>query len=209
MVCSVAAACPAPRPRWHRVFLSMVPQIVAHAKFAFRRLHGEARQDAIQETIANALVAFVALVRRGRMSLAYPSVLAKYATAQIADGRRVGSSLNVKEVLSGYAQRLKNFKCESLDHREKDDENQWQEAVVQDTRSAPVSDTVAFRVDFADWLDSLQSRDRKVAQFLSLGNRTRDAAHKFGVSEGRVSQLRRELAESWKEFTGGNEGNAA
>jgi len=207
MVCT--AACPAPRPRWNRVFLSMVPKIVQHSKFAFRHLRGQDYQDAIQETIANALVAFVALVRRGKMSLAYPTVLARYAVAQIKDGRRVGSSLNCSDVLSPYCQRLAGLTVERLDHREKDDENQWQEAVVQDTRSAPVSDTVAFRVDFADWLDSLKSRDRKVAQYLSLGNRTRDAAHKFGVSEGRVSQLRRELAQSWKDFTSGNEGNAA
>ena len=57
MVCS--AACPAPRPRWHRVFLSkFLPATVARAKYAFRHLRGQDYQDAIQETIANALVAF-------------------------------------------------------------------------------------------------------------------------------------------------------
>ncbi len=206
MVCS--AACPAPRPRWHRVFLSMLPQILRHASYSFRSLHGDARQDAIAEVIANCVVAFKALVRRGKMDIAYPTVLARYATAQVADGRRVGSSLNVHEVLSGYAQRNKGFKVESLDHFD-EEENQWQEAVVQDTRSSSVFDTVAFRCDFADFLDHLPRRNRRIAQFLSLGNRTRDAAHKFGVSEGRVSQVRRELAESWKAFTNGNEGNAA
>jgi hypothetical protein len=55
----IAAACPS--PHWHEVFNSLIPQIIAHAKFAFRHLKGEARQDAIQETLANALVAFVAL----------------------------------------------------------------------------------------------------------------------------------------------------
>jgi hypothetical protein len=207
MVCS--AACPAPRPRWHRIFLAkFLPAVVARAKFSFRHLRGQDYQDAIQETIANALVAFVALVRRGKLSIAYPTVLARYATAQVADGRRVGSSLNVHEVLSGHAQRNKGFKVESLDHYD-EEEDQWQEAVVQDTRSASVFDTVAFRCDFADFLDQLPRRNRRIAEYLSLGNRTRDAAHKFGVSEGRVSQLRRELSESWKEFTGGNEGNAA
>ena len=203
---SIAAACPAPRPRWHRVFLAMVPQIVQHAKFAFRRLHGEARQDAIQETIANALVAFVALVRRGRMSLAYPSVLAKYATAQIADGRRVGNSLCCHEVLSPYAQRLKDFRVESLDRREKDDENAWCEVLVEDQTAGPF-DIVRTKLDVDAWLHSLPRRDRKVAQFLSLGNRTTDAARKFGVSDGRISQLRRSLEKSWNAF--GNEGNAA
>ena len=73
----------------------------------------------------------------------------------------------------------------------------------------PVSDQVAFRCDFAAWLDSLKRRDRKDGPIPFPRQPHSDAAHKFGVSEGRVSQLRRELAQSWKDFTGGNEGNAA
>jgi hypothetical protein len=49
-------------PAWHAGFLAMLPAIVTHAKIVFRHLRGEARQDAIQEAIANALVAFVRLV---------------------------------------------------------------------------------------------------------------------------------------------------
>ena len=70
-------------------------------------------------------------------------------------------------------------------------------------------DTVAFRVDFADWLQSLRRRDRCIAESLSLGHTTSDVAKRFKVSAGRVSQLRRELAKSWKDFTDDNEGNAA
>ena len=187
-------------PSWHKVFLAMLPAIVTHAKIAFRHLRGEARQDAIQETVANALVAFVALVRRGRMSIAYPSVLAKYAVAQINDGRRVGNKLNIREVLSPYAQKHKGFTVQSLDHFD-EVENQWAEAIVEDRHVGP-AEVVRVRLDFNDWLKTLSRRDRKVAQFLALGNRTSDAAKKFGVCEGRISQLRRELAESWREFVG-------
>ena len=209
MVSIASAACPAPRPNWRHIFLSMVPKIVAHAKYSFRHLRGaEARQDAIQETIANALVAFLALVRRGRMSLAFPSVLARYAVAQIADGRRVGNSLCCHEVLSPYAQRLKGFTVESLDRWDKDDERQWCEILVEDKTAGP-AEIACTRIDFDAWLNQLPSRKRKLAQFLSLGNRTSDAARKLGVSAGRVSQLRAELAKSWAEFTRGQEGNAA
>jgi hypothetical protein len=201
----IAAACPA--PDWHRVFRSFLPQIVHHAKFAFRRLRGQDYQDAIQETIANALVAFVALVRRGKMSIAYGSVLAKYAVAQIKDGRRVGNSLNCQDVSSAYAQRLKNFKVGRLDCREKDDENAWCEILIEDRHAGP-ADTARVRLDFESWLASLPCRHRRIAQFLSLGNRTADAARKFHVSAGRISQMRTELARSWKDFTGDNEGNA-
>ena len=40
------------------------------------------------------------------------------------------------------------------------------------------------------------------AESRTIGNRTSDAATKFKVSCGRVSQLRRELAKSWRAFLG-------
>jgi transposase-like protein len=72
-----------------------------------------------------------------------------------------------------------------------------------------VPDIVSFRVDFADWLASLSRRDRRIAESLAIGNRTSDVAKRFDVSSGRISQLRRELAESWTEFTGESEDNDA
>ena len=42
---TASPASPAPRRRWHKVFLDMLPQIVRHAKIAFRNVHGQDRQD--------------------------------------------------------------------------------------------------------------------------------------------------------------------
>jgi hypothetical protein len=142
------------------------------------------------------------------MDLAYPTVLARYAVARFNDGRCVGNSLNSADVLSPYAQRLKGLIVERLDHREKDDENEWCEVLVEDKTAGPF-DIVRTKLDVAAWLQSLPCRDRRIAKYLSLGNRTRDAACRFGVSEGRISQIRRELQQSWNDFTGGNEANAA
>lgn len=83
-----------------------------------------------------------------------------------------------------------------------EEENQWQEAVVQDTRTAPVSEIVAFRCDFKDWLNDLRRRDRRITESLAPGNRTQDVAKRLQVSDGRISQLRRELADSWRTFVG-------
>ena len=113
-----------------------------------------------------------------------------------------------KNVLSKYCQVNKGVVVERLDRREKDDENAWTKAVVEDTRTPPVPDIVAFRIDFADWLKSLRRRDRRVAEALSLGHTTGHVARKFRVSDGRISQLRRELAESWHRFVG-DDGPAA
>jgi len=192
---------PATRRRWQKVFLAMLPQITAYAKFAFRHLKPEARAEAVQEVVCNALKAFARLVQLHKTDVAYPTVLARYGVRQARDGRKVGNSLNVHDVLSPYCQDRKGVTVERLD-RFYEQDGCWEEAVVIDTRNAPVPEIVAFRCDFADWLKSLKHRDRRIAEFLSLGNRTSDAARKFKVSEGRVSQLRRELAESWKQFVG-------
>jgi hypothetical protein len=179
----------------------MLPVIHAYARGAFAHLNPDARQDMIQEVIANALVAYVRLYQQGRVALAYPTVLARYGVAQVRDGRRVGTKLNIKDPLSRYCQKRKGVVVERLDVFD-EEEDAWAEAVVQDTRTATVPDIVSFRVDFADWLASLCRRDRRIAESLAIGNRTSDVAQRFDVSAGRVSQLRRELATSWKAFVG-------
>ena len=92
---------------------------------------------------------------------------------------------------------------QGLDHYN-EEEGQWVEAVVQDTRSSPVPDIVSFRLDFAEWLGRLPRRNRCIAESLAIGNRTKDVSRRFGVSEGRITQLRRELADSWIAFRGEN-----
>ena len=205
---TASPASPGPRRRrWHKKFEAMIPAIVKCAKFAFRHVRGQDRQDLIQETIANAMVAFRRLVRRGRESVAHASVLAKYAIRQIKDGRRVGSKLNVREMLSKYAQRHKGFHVERIDHYEPQ-EQEWTQTVIEDRTAGP-ADIARTRIDFADWLDSLKRRDRRVAEFLSTGETTKTAAKKFRVSQGRISQLRRELAANWRAFLGDDPGPAA
>ena len=178
----------------------MLPAIAKYARGAFGRLNSEARQDLVEEVVANALVAYVRLFEQGRVALAYPTVLARYGISQVRDHRRVGAKLNVRDVLSPYCQRRKNVVVERLDKFD-EEENAWQEAVVQDTRTASVPDIVGFRCDFPSWLQSLSRRDRRIAKILALNYSTSEVAKRFDVSLGRVSQLRRELAESWQEFT--------
>ena len=55
-------------------------------------------------------------------------------------------------------------------------------------------------MDFAAWLRSLPKRDRKMAVTLATGETTVEAAKQFGVSPSRISQVRRELQDSWNDF---------
>ena len=48
----------------------------------------------------------------------------------------------------------------------------------------------------------MEDRNRRIAVSLAVGNRTKEVARQFRLSPGRVSQLRRELHDSWQTFQG-------
>ena len=181
-------------------FLSLLPAIREQARFAFRNEKPERRQELTAEVVANCWAAFVRLVERGLIDVVYPTPLAGYAIKQVRDGRRVGAKLNVLDVSSEYAQRLKQITVERLD-RYDEEEGQWQEAVIEDRHAGP-AETAAARIDIADWFDRLPKRKRRIAVTLATGETTKRTARKFGVSPGRISQTRRELQTAWQDFQG-------
>ena len=189
-----------PIPRWHRGFLVLLPRICHYARFAFRGLDPESKQEAVQSVVAGALNAYVALVRRGKADVAYATPLAMYAIRQYRDGRRLGSRLNVRDVSSPYAQQAKGIVMERLDKYDRENEV-WEEILIPDRTCTP-AELAASRIDFPAWLKTLKRRDRRIALKLGAGETTGRVAQMFHLSEGRVSQVRRELAESWRRFVG-------
>jgi RNA polymerase sigma factor (sigma-70 family) len=188
---------------WQQRFMALLPGILKFAARAFRELRPEAKAEAVQEAVANAYVAYARLVEQGRESLAFATVLARFAVAQVRAGRKVGGQLNAQDVSSKYCQRRKRIRLARLD-RFDPQEGCWQEAVVEDHRT-PVADQVSFRIDFPAWLDTLPPRDRKIAQCLAEGRSTTEVARRFRLSLARVSQLRREFRRSWLLFQGEEE----
>ena len=177
------------------------------AKIAFRHLKPEARAEMVQEVVCNAMQAFVRLVQLKKTDIAYAAPLARFGIRQALDGRKVGGHVNCLDISSDYCQRLKGLVVERLDRHDKDEESAWCEVLVEDRHAGP-AETAMARLDMDSWLKSLPVRYRRLAQYLSLGNRTSDAAKKFGVSAGRISQLRKEHAANWKRFIGDEPGPA-
>jgi len=124
--------------------------------------------------------------------------LAQYAIKQVRDGRRVGARLNVRDVSSDYAQRSKRFTVERSDHYDELN-GEWREVLIEDRKAGP-AETAAARVDISDWFDSLPRHKRRIAQTLAAGESTKRTAKKFGVTPGRISQMRREFQAAWAEF---------
>src|SRR5690349_7669836 len=100
---------------WKRRFLVMLPVFLGYVAHAFRNLRPEAKEEAVQGAIASVYAAYARLVARGRENLAFASVLAKYAAAQIRAGRLVGGQLNIRDVSSVYCQRARRIKLQRLD----------------------------------------------------------------------------------------------
>lgn len=181
-------------------FLTLLPHICTQAHVAFRKEKPERREELIAEVQANCWAAFVRLMDRGMDDAIYPTPLAQYAIRQARSGRKVGGSLNINDVSSGYAQKAKGIVVESLD-RYNQRKQEWKEILVEDRHAGP-AETAASRIDFGDWLRSLPKRTRQIAETLALGETTKKAAKKHHVSAGRISQMRRELMGNWEAFQG-------
>jgi hypothetical protein len=185
---------------WHGEFVAMLPVIKSQAKFAFRHLDPESRAEIVQEVICNCCCAFVRLLELGKADVAYPTVLARLGIAQVKAGRKVGGQLNCFDVLSAYCQQRKNLSIKRLDSYDST-EDTWQEVVVEDKHAGP-AEVAATRIDFAAWLKLMPHRLQKIVNFLATGESTIAAARKFCVTEGRISQIRKELHSAWHCFQG-------
>jgi hypothetical protein len=213
---------PAPEPRpplppplteLHAAFLSIVPRIESHGQYAFRGVVcPQRRADCIAEMVGLCWLWFVRLVERGKDPLGFPVVLATYAARQVKCGRRLCGQEKGQDALSGLAQRRHGFKVEPLPHsaagydrlgavggQRKQDAL---EELLHDNGQTPVPEQVCFRIDFPAWRRTHARRTRRLMDDMMLGERTRELARKFGLSPGRISQLRRELHNDWRCFCG-------
>ncbi len=73
------------------------------------------------------------------------------------------------------------------------------ETLTGNPRSKP-ADCAAFRVDFRRWLSWQGKRDQAIVEAFAAGYRTQEVARAFRLTQGRISNMRREFAESWEEF---------
>lgn len=193
------SGCNAQEPQ-HNRFLAVLPQIRRQALMAFRKFSSEAREELVQEVVANSFRAWVLLARRGKESVAYATPLAQYAIRQVRDGRRVGSRQNAQDILSAGASKLHGFKVERLDQKDQLT-GAWKEQLVEDRRAGP-AEIAAARLDLTAWLRTLSARNRRIAKALSMGETTGDVARRYALSPGRISQLRVWLRRHWERFQG-------
>jgi hypothetical protein len=177
---------------WQPIFVAMLPEIQQKLHLAFCRLDPEAREDAIEEGIVHSLLAYIRLHEQGRTEVATASSLAWYSSRQIKRGRPAGNRMNSKEPLSRYGQLGNGIQVDQT-------QGKWIDTLVEDKR-ASVPDQVAAKLDVGAWFATLTRKMRQIAKDLAFGCSTSEVAKKYGVTPGRISQLRRTLEESWAAF---------
>jgi hypothetical protein len=184
--------------RWQTRFVAMLPELERQLRRTFRCLDPESREESVREAIAHSLFAYVRLHEQNRAAVASPSTLALYSSRHVKRGRPAAGRMNSKEPLSRYAQLGRGIRVERLDAYSEQREA-WIDWLVED-KQASVPDRVAAKMDFGAWFASLTQHMKRVAKDLAFGCSTSEVAQKYGVTSGRISQLRRTLEESWTEF---------
>jgi hypothetical protein len=179
------------------------------ARFAFRpRLRPQEFEEARAEARAAAWSAWHGLIQRGKDPLALGvHGIANNAIRSVRNGRRLrhrSGGRAARDVFHPRARAAGGYRVISLDSGDEPScdgsaGGPWRQWLAEDNRVSP-ADEACFRLDFQAWLEGLPARKRQAAELLAQEYQTDEVARIVGVSPGRVSQLRRELAASWRSF---------
>ncbi len=186
-----------------QAFERALPRIQTHAVIYFRSVRCPHRQaDYIAEALGLAWAWWLRLFERGKDPSGFVSAIATYAARAAKSGRRVCGHERAKDVLSPVAQRQHGFSVGKLPDFETLLGNELFEALHDNTLTPP-DEQAQFRCDFPPWLLRYDARWRRIIEAMMRGERTKRLAQLFGVSQGRISQLRGEFRRDWTVFTGG------
>jgi DNA-directed RNA polymerase specialized sigma24 family protein len=192
--------CPSPSlATLHGCFQELLPHLRGYTGKSFHFLENRHdREDAVAETVALCWAWYARLASRGKDAGAFVRTLARYAVKHVKGGRRSCGAVNTRDVLTPEARRRRGFEVLALptDTREF---SAWEEA-LQDNTQTPVPEQVVFQVDFGKWRAGRSERDRRLVDDLMLGERTLDLSSKYGLTAGRISQMRREFHQDWTRF---------
>lgn len=183
----------------HAAFESLMPRLRTHARVRFRHLNPSDREEAVAEVVAYGFVSFLRLKERGKDPAVFPTAFAHFIAKAVANGRGVVRRLSARDLMART--RGARVAVHKLDDPMPDG-GWWRDLALD--RRVRVDDQAAFNIDFPAWLGTLPVVKRRVAELLARGHATDDTASQTGLSAGRVSQLRRELADSWSDFHAGS-----
>lgn len=167
-----------------------------------------------QEMRVLAWLWFLRLARLGKNVAEFLTVFTTFLARAVNSGRRLVGTNKTNDVMCPKTQKRQGFRVESLsgsaqvshdrlcgDPHGQEAQDAWEERLKDNTLS-PVPDQAAFRIDFPNWHRTRCYRDRQIIDCMLLDHRTQELSRIFGISPGRISQLRREYHDDWQWFQG-------
>jgi hypothetical protein len=204
----------------HAAFLHLLPRLQRHCQIYFRHVACPAtRDDRIADTVALAWRWFLRLHERGKNIDTFPMAFIFLVARAVQSGRRLCGQHESKDVMNPITQKRHHFRVESLPVSTRTAQESlssrpggqrlhdvFEERLV-DNRVTPPDEQAIFRIDFTSWLESLTPRERRIIEAMAANERTKDISKAFSLSEGRISQLRREFHDGWQRFCGDGDGH--
>jgi hypothetical protein len=176
-----------------------IPIIENRAKFRFRSLDADARQEAIQDVTLASYVGFCRAAEKGvawdgaagdRTGLATPTSVASFAITSCSMGREaLGTSIT--DALAPGTQRAGRVTISALPPHDE------QESMPQFI-SGPASDPavrVRQRIDWAAIARRCTPKERRTLGLLARGWKPSEIAAELGVSPARITALKRQIGE--------------
>lgn len=170
------------------VFVQRLPALRKAARISFRHLPPELKEECVTNSIALAWKGFHALARKGREKEhgILDSVM-RFSIRQCRAGRLPQGCPRKKDVLAPRwvgPTRMTDFDVDQFV-----------------ARSTPIPDAVSFRVDVPQFLRTvLSDHQRRLALDLAQNMTTTEAAAKYGVTPGAISQFRARFKKLFDEF---------
>jgi hypothetical protein len=179
-------------------FVAFLPELSTRLSFRFRRLHPEAKEDAVAEGIGSAWQVFLSARMSGKMVTV--SNLSFYSGKMVYAGRRVAGTSNVDALAEGAEARkhmLEHVSLDSLGNVSSafcttfgDRRWRW-----------PVLDYVAPSMDWEAFEGRCSDRDQKIIRMRRAGWRQTEIASKLGISPPAVNQRLSALESRWHEMS--------
>ena len=190
---------PCKTPAWHHDLTDFLGFVRARATKVHHDLRGPDREDAVADVVADVTASLARLSGRRQTHRGLIRPLTDYAIRHRAAGRRIGTSTNRRDLQSPA--RRDRQRIGSLEAKSEERGLSWRD-VLPDSRQADPAEIAAARIDVSAWLSRLPERLRDLAETLAAGHTPGELARRFGVSPGRISQMREELRRDWADFSG-------
>jgi hypothetical protein len=199
----------------HARFNTLLPKIELHGRIYFRHVRCPHRKAELLQDMRS--LAWKWLLRLNEQDKDVSQFVTGFITLlarAVNSGRRITGLAKATDAMNPMTQKRHAFTVEALptsfstgqenlyskpNGQELDDTF---EERLRDNTQTPIPDQAAFRIDWPAWVKTRSHRDRQIIHDLMAGERTLDVSRKYGISAGRVSQLRQEFHDDWQRFHG-------